>query len=213
MNTDEDEFRKELLSTETDRIKEVLENEKAALIYYRNRYNRHRSHKERWQNNIEQTEMYIALMEAELERREHIYRKSVVANVEVSVDFDVYSGGAEATGTTVKFHRADPVEGWMYNQPTVYYDITPASIGRIKYVLESRSENLSLDFFEMEAEALRRELNYVKQENELFAKCMRRALKLWKAEHTNANYFPDGAVNFAWLLGKVEQLEEAKKAR
>jgi hypothetical protein len=42
---------------------------------------------------------------------------------------------------------------------------------------------------------------------ELFEGMMNRALKLWKEENPNTNYWPDGAVNVVWVLDKISKLE------
>jgi hypothetical protein len=40
---------------------------------------------------------------------------------------------------------------------------------------------------------------------DLFGSCLRRALKLWKAEHPSSDYWPDGAENIAWVMGTAER--------
>jgi hypothetical protein len=42
--------------------------------------------------------------------------------------------------------------------------------------------------------------------NDLFSRCLHRALQLWKQQHPGANHWPDGADNIVWLLDEVERL-------
>lgn len=44
--------------------------------------------------------------------------------------------------------------------------------------------------------------------NKVFTDCLNRALILWKKENPNEHFWPDGAVNMAWLMDKVYTLEK-----
>lgn len=54
-----------------------------------------------------------------------------------------------------------------------------------------------------------REAADLQARNDLFAKCLRRANKLWKEAHPESRMWPDGAKNIVWLL---EQLETYRAA-
>lgn len=41
-----------------------------------------------------------------------------------------------------------------------------------------------------------------------FERCLDRALKLWQAEHPEAEFWPDGAKNLAWVFNRLSQLEK-----
>jgi uncharacterized small protein (DUF1192 family) len=59
-----------------------------------------------------------------------------------------------------------------------------------------------VDALQAEIARLREE----EQRNALFEKCLHRALKLWQERHPEANHWPDGADNIAWLIDEIERL-------
>jgi len=61
-------------------------------------------------------------------------------------------------------------------------------------------------------EKLQFKLDEAEKRNDLFTNCLRRALKLWQNKHPEADYWPDGAVNLAWVLDKYTESHEEIKA-
>jgi hypothetical protein len=57
-----------------------------------------------------------------------------------------------------------------------------------------------------ENERLRGELEEAKQYNDLFRRCTRRALLLWREKHPDSKIWPDTAKNLCWLAEKNERL-------
>jgi len=62
-------------------------------------------------------------------------------------------------------------------------------------------------------ELLEDKLEEEKARNALFEMCLERGLKLWQAEHPEADYWIDGSQNIKWLLEKIYLLEKLKSKR
>jgi hypothetical protein len=62
-------------------------------------------------------------------------------------------------------------------------------------------------------ETARAEFMEMETKNELFEKCLLRALTLFRKSHPETNLFPTGADNFAWLFERIEEAKEVIDCR
>jgi hypothetical protein len=75
-------------------------------------------------------------------------------------------------------------------------------------VRSNSAMSANLDYASADIGRLRADLTDTKARNEIFEGCLHRALKLWQARHPDAEFWPDGAVNLAWVFDRLSEAEK-----
>jgi DNA repair exonuclease SbcCD ATPase subunit len=87
---------------------------------------------------------------------------------------------------------------------------------RLMQLAETQSDNLNEQWetvtkLNNDCHELRNQLKEQQEINRIFSDCLLRAQKLYRDANPNGRQWPDGAVNIAWLLERLEKAETELK--